>query len=86
MLSNISMAYSPTHTVLRNFEMRYLNQVFECTVPIPLGKLTQDSIPPIVDSFHRKHAEVYAYSDPKEACESVGLAVTMLGRTPKILL
>lgn len=73
-------------TVLRSFEMRYLNQIFECAVPIPLGEITQHCMSDIVNLFHETHEEAYAHSDPGEECELVALGVTVMGRTPKVKL
>lgn len=67
----------------RSVEMRYVGQIHECTVDIPSGELTQDSLNEILNAFHKRHEELFSYCEPQNPVELVNLESTMVGRVSK---
>ena len=68
--------------VTRALEMRYSDQVHECTVAVPeTGQLTEQSIDRIKELFHRRHEQLYTYCERDNEPELVNVEVTMIGRT-----
>lgn len=72
--------------VLRTMDMRYRDQLHECTVPIPSGKLTLEELKKIANSFHQRHEELYTYSEPDNVVEIISLETTICGRVPSVKL
>lgn len=66
----------------RTLQMRYLDQVYECPVEIPLGKITEDQRDQIADGFHQVHQALYTYSEQDSPCEMVNAEVTVRGKVP----
>ena len=50
--------------IKRSLDMRYVGQVHECTVEI--GNFANDAkaIEKVKDAFHKRHEELYTYSEP----------------------
>jgi N-methylhydantoinase A len=68
--------------VSRALEMRYSDQVHECTVAVPeTGPLTEQSIDRIKELFHRRHEQLYTYCERDNEPELVNVEVTVMGRT-----
>lgn len=67
----------------RSVEMRYVGQIHECTVDIPNGTLTVDSIERILLAFHQRHEALFSYCEPLSQVELVNLESTMIGRVSK---
>jgi N-methylhydantoinase A len=67
----------------RSAEMRYAGQYRELEVPIPGGKLTEDSIQKIEKTFHRRHEDVLLFSSKEGLPQIVYLAVKAVGRVWK---
>ena len=70
----------------RSVEMRYDNQVWE--VEIDLAGLDLDGEVDAVRAelearFHRRHEELYAFSQAEDHCEMVACTVTALGASPR---
>ena len=67
----------------RSVEMRYVGQIHECTVEIHPGKITQEKLAAILDDFHKRHEELYTYSEPHNPVELVNIESTMTGNVAK---
>ena len=67
----------------RSVEMRYVGQIHECTVEIHPGKITQEKLAAILDDFHKRHEELYTYSEPHNPVELVNIESTMTGHVAK---
>ncbi len=68
-------------------DMRYLDQIYEVTVPVP--DLAQDSSAVLGEwagNFHERYRELYSYSQMDQEIRLVSLRVSVLGRLPKIEL
>lgn len=73
--------------VLRSADMRYLDQVYEVTVPVPDLQLEPaDLLTAWADNFHRRYQELYAYHQQEQEIRLVTLRVTVVGRLPKVAL
>jgi N-methylhydantoinase A len=67
----------------RSLDMRYVGQVHECTVEI--GNLTDDkkALERVKAAFHKRHEELYTYSEPHNAVEVVNIESTLYGHVEK---
>ena len=67
----------------RSLDMRYVGQVHECTVEI--GNLTNDAkaLKELTRAFHKRHEELYTYSEPHNAVEVVNIESTLYGHVDK---
>ena len=67
----------------RSLDMRYVGQVHECTVEI--GNFANDAkaLEKVKDAFHRRHEELYTYSEPHNAVEVVNIESTLYGHVDK---
>jgi len=67
----------------RSLDMRYVGQVHECTVEI--GNLTNDAkaLKELKRAFHKRHEELYTYSEPHNAVEVVNIESTLYGHVDK---
>ena len=65
-------------------DMRYESQYHEIEIPIQEAELSEDGIASIVERFHEKHEELYAYRDVTET-EMINLRVSAFGKvtTPR---
>jgi N-methylhydantoinase A len=69
--------------VKRSLDMRYVGQVHECTVDIGTFPINEKTIEKVKDAFHRRHEELYTYSERHNAVEVVNLESTLYGRIDK---
>lgn len=69
--------------VKRSLEMRYVGQVHECTVDIETFDIDADTIERIKDAFHRRHEELYTYSERHSTVEVVNIESTIFGLIDK---
>ncbi|NNL85519.1 MAG: hydantoinase/oxoprolinase family protein, partial [Myxococcales bacterium] len=67
----------------RSIDMRYVGQVHECTVRIGNFPIDATSIDKVKDAFHRRHEELYTYSERDSAIEVVNIESTLFGRVEK---
>ena len=67
----------------RSLEMRYAGQVHDCTVDIETFDINETSIERIRQAFHRRHEELYTYSERHSAVEVVNLESTLIGLIDK---
>jgi len=65
-------------SITRGSQMRYVGQSYEVEVPVPVGLLTRDSLPVIVQSFHREHQQEYGVASEQFAPAFVSLGVTAI--------
>jgi N-methylhydantoinase A len=66
-------------------DMRYGEQIFEITVPIDGIDLdARDAMDRIVERFHGRHEELYAYSAPGQDVVVVNVRLTVVGRLPEL--
>ncbi len=64
----------------RSVEMRYGEQVFEVAVPLDdVDWQAADPLPQIVERFHRRHQELYAYASPDQETVLVNARVSVSG-------
>ena len=64
-------------------DMRYVGQVHECTVDIGTFEINEKSIGKVKDAFHKRHEELYTYSERHNAVEVVNIESTVYGRIQK---
>jgi len=64
----------------RTIEMRYVDQIHECGVEIPTSALTPRHTAQIAEAFHRRHEELFTYSERDNVVEIINLEATVLGR------
>jgi N-methylhydantoinase A len=69
--------------IKRSMDMRYVGQVHECTVDIDTFEINGKSIAKIKDAFHKRHEELYTYSERHNAVEVVNIESTVYGRIAK---
>ena len=69
--------------VKRSMDMRYVGQVHECTVDIATFEINAKTIGKVIDAFHRRHEELYTYSERHNAVEVVNIESTVCGRIEK---
>ena len=66
--------------VYRSMEMRYLGQIHECTVNIETFDIDNKTIEKVKDAFHKRHEELYTYSELQSPVELVNIESTLYGR------
>ena len=66
--------------VHRSLDMRYVDQIHECQVDIPATDLTPQSIGRIAEAFHRRHEELFTYSERDNMVEIINLESTVTGQ------
>jgi N-methylhydantoinase A len=69
--------------VKRSMDMRYVGQVHECTVDIGNFEINAKTIGKVKEAFHRRHEELYTYSERHNAVEAVNIESTLYGRIDK---
>jgi N-methylhydantoinase A len=69
--------------IRRSIDMRYVGQVHECTVDIGRFEIDATSIKTVKDAFHRRHEELYTYSERHNAVEVVNIESTLYGHVDK---
>ena len=69
--------------VKRSMDMRYVGQVHECTVDIETFEINAKTIGKVMDAFHKRHEELYTYSERHNAVEVVNIESTVFGRIEK---
>ena len=66
-------------------DMRYLDQIYEVTVPLPDAALPDgEFVARLSANFHRRYQELYSYSQQDQEVRLVTLRVAALGKLPKI--
>lgn len=72
-----------TIDVKRSLDMRYVGQVHECTVDIGTFEINAKTIEKVKEAFHKRHEELYTYSERHNAVEVVNIESTLYGRIDK---
>ncbi|MBW1800707.1 MAG: hydantoinase/oxoprolinase family protein [Deltaproteobacteria bacterium] len=70
----------------RTMQVRYFGQFREVDVPWPGGPITDDAISEGLKAFHRKHGDVYGYSDENYPVEFMGFGLSAIGKMPLVEL
>ena len=66
-------------------DMRYGEQTFEITVPLPgVDNEAADLMEQVVERFHRRHEELYTYSAPGQDVVLVNARVAVIGELPAL--
>ena len=66
-------------------DMRYLDQIYEVTVPLPDPSLSDaDFVAELTSNFHRRYEELYSYSQQSQEVRLVTLRVAAIGKLPRI--
>jgi N-methylhydantoinase A len=66
-------------------DMRYGEQTFEITVPLPGVDIeAADLMEQVVERFHRRHEELYTYSAPGQDVVLVNARVAVIGELPAL--
>jgi len=60
-------------------DLRYANQGYEITVPVPDGPLTETTLAQTLATFHQEHQRLYTYASPELPVEIVNLRVAASG-------
>lgn len=63
-------------------DLRYRNQGWELTVPVPDGKLSPDAVARTRGEFHALHRQLYTYDMPQMPVQLVNLRVAAIGHLP----
>jgi N-methylhydantoinase A len=74
-------------TIVRSLELRYKDQVYECTIDGADLNLRGDpaTVRATIEArFYRRHQELYDYSQPGYPCELVSVIVTVVGASPRL--
>jgi len=71
------------HTIA--FDLRYVKQYHEVTVPLPAGALERRDTAAIAQAFHARHDQLYGYELEREGTplELINVRVRSVGRTEK---
>ncbi|WP_048645726.1 hydantoinase/oxoprolinase family protein [Nitratireductor soli] len=69
--------------IQRSLEMRYVGQVHECTVDVETFDINADTVERLKDAFHRRHEQLYTYSEPNNTVEVVNIESTLYGVVSK---
>ena len=66
-------------------DMRYLDQIYEVTVPLPDPRLPDSEfIAGLTDNFHSRYQELYSYNQQDQEVRLVTLRVAAVGKLPRI--
>ena len=66
-------------------DMRYLDQIYEVTVPLPDPTLADsDFIARLTANFHSRYQELYSYNQQDQEVRLVTLRVAAIGKLPRI--
>ncbi|MGD9536765.1 MAG: hydantoinase/oxoprolinase family protein [Alphaproteobacteria bacterium] len=69
--------------VQRTVDMRYVDQIHECTVDIPKMEITPANVQIVRDAFHDKHEQLYTYAERHNLVEIVNLESAIIGEIDK---
>ena len=70
-------------TISRSLDMRYVDQVHECQVDIPLEDLSASNIDAIAEAFHTRHEELFTYCERDNTVEIMNLESTVVGKVAR---
>jgi N-methylhydantoinase A len=64
----------------KSIDMRYMGQFHEVELPISEALLSKEELEFVVRDFHKKHEELYAYSEPDSQTEMINLRLAAFGK------
>jgi N-methylhydantoinase A len=67
----------------RTVEMRYVGQIHECSIDVPGGVLTKETVAGMLEAFHSRYEALYTYSEPHNPVELVNLECSAIGHVAK---
>jgi N-methylhydantoinase A len=70
--------------VVRKFEIRYVGQIYECSVTVPRFDLSRERLAEVGEAFHRVHEGLYGYAERDNLCELINVGVSVHGTLPTI--
>ena len=70
--------------VERSLDMKYIDQVHECSVSIPSFEVTAERLPEIEEAFHLRHEALYTYCERDNTPELINVEVNVYGRSTKL--
>lgn len=70
--------------ITRSLDMRYADQIHECTVTIPSRKITEEWVSEIEEAFHRRHEQLYTYCERDNLIEIINIGSSLCGKVPGI--
>ena len=71
--------------ILYSADMRYLDQIYEVTVPLPDPALPdREFIAELTSNFHRRYQELYSYNQQDQEVRLVTLRTAAIGKLPRI--
>ncbi len=70
----------------RSVDMKYVDQVHECSVPIPVFQIDRDRVARLADAFHTRHEALYTYCERDNTPELINVEVTVYGRSPRVAI
>ena len=70
--------------VVRKFEIRYVGQIYECSVTMPRLDLSRERLAEVGEAFHRLHERLYGYAERDNLCELINVGVSVHGKLPAI--
>jgi N-methylhydantoinase A len=73
-------------TFQRQADLRYAKQGFEVTVDFPDADVSILSVQQLIDTFHRRHEQLYTYAAPDTPVEIVNLRLRAMGHMDKLAL
>ena len=66
-------------------DMRYLDQIYEVTVPVPDPELPDaEFLDQLTSNFHRRYQELYSYAQQDQEVRLITLRVAAVGKLPRI--
>ena len=66
-------------------DMRYLDQIYEVTVPVPDPDLPDSEfLEQLTSNFHRRYQELYSYAQQDQEVRLITLRVAAVGKLPRI--
>jgi N-methylhydantoinase A len=68
--------------VERSIDVKYADQVHECSVQIPVFEITAERLPEIEEAFHKRHEALYTYCERDNVPQLINVEVTVYGRSP----
>jgi N-methylhydantoinase A len=71
---------------LRTMTVKYFGQFRGLEVEWPSGAITEAAIDEGMMAFHRKHQDIFGYSDPKYPLEILNFGLSAIGKMPSITL
>lgn len=69
--------------VSKQIDLRYEGQDHPVEVNVPYEEVCEENIQDIIDTFHKKHEQLYTYTLPQNGIEIVNVKINVLGKIDK---